>query len=348
MIAAASLGLLMTACTKDEPTEASCEEGFCSTSIAYVSNEGSFPNNGSISRVDLSTGKVTEFLYEDGNDGVSPGAGIQSVAAYSSNGYVVSTGNGGGNLHIVDFSTFTNTTSLSFSYPRYIDFDGVSAYLTNGNKAGMLYKISTASNNLTDSVSVGNGPENLLITDDEIIVANSGGWNIDSSISFVNLSTFEVDTTLNIGYKPNDLVEDKNGNIWVSCAGLSQWDDNGPTAPMLYEISAKTKAILNSYTVGTTDQSISRIAINTAKDVIYYYHGSGDIFSFNIDGSSLNNSAIISGSFYGIAVDPSTDNILAFDAQGFTSDGMMSVYSTKGSLITSYSVGIGSNGAFIK
>ena len=343
-----SLGLLMTACKKDETISLSCEDGDCSNSVAYVSNEGAWPGNGSVSKVDLSNGEVTEFLYEDANQGVSPGSGIQSVSHYSSNGYVVSTGSGGGNLHIVDFKTFTNKNSLSFSYPRYIGFDGNSGYLTNGSGAGTVYKISTTSNTVSDSVSVGNGPENLLITDDEIIVANSGGWSVDSSISFINLGTFKVDTTINIGHKPNDLVEDKNGNIWVSCSGLSQWDVNGPTAPMLYEINPTTKAVVNSYTVGNVDESIKRIAINNAKDVIYYYGASGGIFAFNIDGSSLNNSAIINGDFYGVEVDPSTDNILTFDAKGFTSDGEMSVYSPKGSLINSYSVGIGANGAFLK
>lgn len=348
MIAVMSLGLLMTACKKDETKETACEGEFCSTSVAYVSNEGAWPNNGSVSKVDLSNGVITEFLYEDANQGVSPGAGIQSVAHNSSNGYVVSTGSGGGNLHIVDLTTFTNKASLSFSYPRYIDFNGNSAYLTNGSGAGTVYKISTTSNSVSDSVSVGNGPENLLITDDEIIVANSGGWGLDSTISFINLGTFKVDTTINVGHKPNDLVEDKNGNIWVSCSGLSQWDANGPTAPMLYEINSTTKSVVNSYTVGNQSESISRIAINNAKDVIYYYGASGGVFAFNIDGSSLNSSAIINGDFYGIEVDPSTDNILTFDANEFTADGEMSVYSSNGNLIKSYAVGIGANGAFVK
>ena len=348
MIAVMSLGLLMTACKKDETKETACEGEFCSTSVAYISNEGAWPNNGSVSKVDLSNGVITEFLYEDANQSVSPGAGIQSVAHNSSNGYVVSTGSGGGNLHIVDLATFKNKASLSFSYPRYIEFNGNSAYLTNGSGAGTVYKISTTSNTVSDSVSVGNGPENLLITDDEIIVANSGGWSLDSTISFINLGTFKVDTIINVGFKPNDLVEDKNGNIWVSCSGLSSWDVNGPTAPMLYEINPTTKSVVNSYTVGDSDESISRIAINNVKDVIYYYGASGGIFSFNIDGSSLNNSAIINGDFYGVEVDPSTDNILAFDAKGFTADGEMSVYSSEGNLITSYSVGVGANGAFVK
>ena len=348
MIAVMSLGLLMTACKKDETKETACEGEFCSTSVAYISNEGAWPNNGSVSKVDLSNGVITEFLYEDANQSVSPGAGIQSVAHNSSNGYVVSTGSGGGNLHIVDLATFKNKASLSFSYPRYIEFNGNSAYLTNGSGAGTVYKISTTSNTVSDSVSVGNGPENLLITDDEIIVANSGGWSLDSTISFINLGTFKVDTIINVGFKPNDLVEDKNGNIWVSCSGLASWDASGPTAPMLYEINSTTKSVVNSYIVGEADESISRIAINNAKDVIYYYGASGGVFAFNIDGSSLNSLAIINGDFYGIEVDPSTDNILTFDAKGFTADGEMSVHSSSGCHIKSYAVGIGANGAFVK
>jgi hypothetical protein len=348
MIAAMSLGLLMTACKKDEPSGESCEVAFSFTAGALVSNEGAYPNNGSISHVDLITGQVTNSLYEDANCGVSAGAGLQSVSVNSTKGYIVSTGSDGGNLQIIDLSSFKNNKSLPFSYPRYVEFNGYSAYLTNGSYAGTVYKISTQSNIVTDSVSVGGGPENLIVSNGKLIVANSGGWSVDSSITFIDLATFTVDTTLNIGYHPNDLVEDKNGNIWVSCQGLSSWDPNGPTAPMLYEINPTTKAIVNSYTVGTVDQEIKRLAINSTKDVIYYYHHNGDAFAFNIDGSALNGPAFATGSFYGIAVDPSTDNVITFDANSFTAASTMSVYSSTGDSLANYSLGIGANGAFVQ
>lgn len=347
MLAVVSLGVMMTACKKDEPGEG-CEKEFNFTSGALVSCEGKYPDNGSISHVDLTTGEVTNLIYQDANCGVGAGISLQSVAFNSTKGYIVSSGSGGGSVQIVDLSTFTNNKSLSFSYPRYMNFYGNSAYLTNGSGAGKIYKISTQSNIVTDSVSVGSGPENLIINNNNIVVANSGGWSVDSSISFVDMSTFTVDTTINVGYKPKDIVEDKNGNIWVSCAGLSSYDANGPTAPMLYEINPLTKAILNSYVVGTTDQSVNRITINSSKDVIYYYHYNGDVFAFNIDGSSVNDPAIVSGSFYGISIDPATDNILTFDSKGFTSNAEMGVYSSTGDSITAYSVGVGANGTIIK
>lgn len=337
----------MTACKKDEE-KTSCEVPFSFTSGLLVSNEGAWPDNGSVSHVDLTTGTVTNSIYEDANCGVTAGAGLQSVAINGVKGYVVSTGSSGGSLQIVDLASFKNNSSLQFSYPRYIDFSGNSAYLTNGSGAGTVYKISTSSNIVTDSVTVGGGPENLIVSNNNLIVANSGGWGLDSSISFVDLTTFDVDTTLNIGYHPNDLVEDKNGNIWVSCQGLSSWETNGPSAPMLYEINPSTKAIVNSYTIGTAAETVKRIAINSAMDVIYYYHENGDVFAFNIDGSTLNSPALIEGSFYGIAVDPSTDNVITFDTKGFTSDSEMGVYSATGDSLASYAVGIGANGAFVK
>ena len=188
----------------------------------------------------------------------------------------------------------------------------------------------------------------MIISNGKLIVTNSGGWGVDSSITFIDLATFTIDTTLNIGYHPNDLVEDVNGNIWVSCQGLGNWDPNGPSAPMLYEINPITKEILNSYTVGTSAQTVKRLAINTAMDVIYYYHENGDAFAFNIDGSTLNDQAFIEGSFYGIALDPATDNVITFDAKGFTASSEMSVYSSTGDSLATYSVGIGANGAFVK
>ncbi len=346
MIAAVSLGILMTACTKDEPT-AACEVAFGFTSGALISNEGAWPNSGTVSHVDLTTGTVTNSLYEDANCGVGAGAGVQSVAVNSTKGYIVSTGSAGGNLQIVDLTSFKNNKSLSFSYPRYIDFSGNSAYLTDGSGAGSVYKISTLSNIVSDTLAVGSGPENLHISNGKLFVANSGGYALDSSITIIDLATFTVDTTINLTYRPIDIVEDKNGNIWVSCQGLASWETNGPTAPMLYEINPASEAIVNSYTVGTTED-IKRIAINSTKDVIYYYHEYGGVFAFNIDGSTINDPAIIEGSFYGVSVDPATDNILTFNPNGFTSASTMSVYSSTGDSLASYSLGIGANEAFIK
>jgi hypothetical protein len=345
LIAALSLGVLLVGCTDDVVDEESCETPFNFSSGAVVANEGPFGGTGSLSHLDLDNGKVTNFIYEKANCDVPAGQFIQSVAYNDDKGYVIA--NGSGEVQVIGLSNFKYNQTLSFSYPRYMAFKGNSGYLTNGNYGGKVYKISTGTSIVTDSVVVGSGPEAIVALDNNIVVANSGGWELDSSISFINAATFEVDSTLVLGYKPNDIVVANNGNIWVSCAGLASWDLNGPTAPQLFEVNPSSKSIVNTYTVGTTDESISKLAINASEDVVYFYNENG-VHAFNTDGSTTLGNALISGSFYGVEVDPSTGNVLVFDAKDYASDGSVGVYSSTGDSLTSYTVGVSPNGAVFK
>lgn len=346
-IAALSLSVLLVGCSEDNEGngDSSCEKAFDFNSGAIVSNEGPFSGTGSLSHLDLENGKVTNFIYEDANCEVPAGQFIQSVAYNNEKGYVIV--NGSGEVQVVGLANFKHNKTLKFSYPRYMAFKGNSGYLTNGNYAGKVYKISVGTSVVTDSVSVGFGPEAIVALDNHIVAANSGGYGSDSTISFINAATFEVDSTLELGYKPNDIVVANDGNIWVSCKGLASWDVNGPTSPQLFEVNPSTMSIVNSYTIGTSSESASKLAINNAGDVIYYYKSDG-LYAFNIDGSTLNNPVLISGDFYGVEVNPSNGNILTFDAKDYASDGVVSVYSSNGDSLTSYSVGVSPNGAVFK
>ena len=62
-------------------------------------------------------------------------------------------------------------------------------------------------------------------------------------------------------------------------------------------------------------------------------------------GSSIDINQFIDKNLYGITIDPSTDNILGFDAGDYTSAGTMYRYDANGLLIDSYEVGVVPNSA---
>lgn len=340
-----SLAALLTACETEEPNNNNTNTQTTFSDGAYVVSEGPWGGTGVISHIDLTSGKVSNGIYKDANDDVPAGQFIQSIAFNNGKGYVIA--NGSGQMHIVDGSSIEHVKTIDFDYPRYITFKGNSGYLTEGSGAGKVYKISATSDIVTDFVNVGAGPENIITTDDQIIVANSGGHGVDSSVTFIDVVGFSVDTTLILDYKPKDLVVCSSGYLWVSCAGLGSWDTNGPTAPKLFKIDLPTKAIVNTYVLGSADESVSKIAMNEAADVIFYYKSDG-IYAFNVDGSTASNPAIINGSFYGVEVDPETGNIFGFNAKDYASNGAVQVYTASGDSITAYEVGISPNGGVFR
>jgi hypothetical protein len=54
---------------------------------------------------------------------------------------------------------------------------------------------------------------------------------------------------------------------------------------------------------------------------------------------------LISGSYYGIEVNPSDGNIYVFESTNFTGNGKMKIFGEDGSAVAEGVVGIGPNGA---
>ena len=55
-------------------------------------------------------------------------------------------------------------------------------------------------------------------------VCNVGGWGLDNTVSVINTTTDAVETTLTVGDKPNSVVVDANGAVWVLTGGFTEYD----------------------------------------------------------------------------------------------------------------------------
>lgn len=346
----ATLAIVLSSCKKEESkTETEIETG-CGTPFNYSSgalvvNEGPWGGNGTLSHINFENDEVTSKVYEKANCDIPAGLFIQSVAANEGKGYVVV--NGSAEIQIVDLTTFKHEKTLSLSYPRYMAFNEGKGYITNGTSEGKVFVIE--GNNITDSINVAKGPESILSSGSNLIVANKGVYpDVDSTISIINADDNSV-TNLHGWYKPNDIVEDKNGMIWVSCSGAASWETPGEVSPALIKIDLTTKTVVDTVIVGTPDESISKIAISPEQDVIYYYKSDG-VYRYGIEGDYLADPAFITGAtaLYGLEVVPSTGDILVFDAKDYSSAGEVVKYNSSGTKLNTYEVGVSPNGAIIK
>lgn len=338
--AAATL-LFLSGCKKDEETT-ECGTAFNFNSGALIVNEGPFQGTGSISHYDLSTNTVSNLVYEKANCDIPAGLFIQSAAINNGKGYIIS--NGSGEIQVVDLSTFKHEKTITVSYPRYMAFEGDKGYITNGTSDGKVFVID-ASNNIIDSVLVGTGPENIYSTGTKLIVPNTGVYpNVDSVISIIDINDLSVTSV--VGWsKPTDVVEDASGNIWVSCQGAASWETPGKLPPAFVKIDVNTNAVLETIMVGDSAESISKIAISPAKDIIYYYKSDG-VYRLGINGDYKEDAALITGAgSYGIEVDPVSGDIFVFDAKDYSASGEVRRYDSNGTLISTSVTGVSPNGA---
>lgn len=319
----------------------------------YVVNEGSFmSNNGSISFFDPEDGLISNGIFEAAN-GRPLGDVVQSfTVVQDTTGYIVV--NGSGKVEIVSLRNFkVSAPPLQVVYPRYfIQVSAGKGYLSAGSMDGSVYVVDLTSRLLTDTIAVGKGPEVMLQLGDRVFIANSGGWDADSTVSVIDMTTDEVVSQIQVPKIPLDMVFDGNNKLWVYCKGQATYNWDPPynliseTDAMLVRINPSTGEVEWQGVVGHAGDYTAtppRLAISKSGDKIYYLRPEG-VHVTDTETPEAGTLPLIEGSFYGMEINPSDDMIYLF-AGGFTGDGTMQVYDMSGILRGEGTVGIAPNGA---
>ena len=95
----------------------------------------------------------------------------------------------------------------------------VSAYvgsIADPELLGSVFEVDTASLAITREVKVGHQPDELCILDDKLYVCNSGGYRsneYDSTLSVIDLNTFEEIKKIPVGLNPTRIRSVANGRL---------------------------------------------------------------------------------------------------------------------------------------
>jgi YVTN family beta-propeller protein len=342
--------LLFTACKREDETpddQPPVVEDFATG--AYVVNEGSFlQNNASITHISPS-GTVTNDVYYAAN-GVELGDVLQSFTIIGDRGFAVL--NNSQKVEVVDLKTMENVGTISgLSYPRYMVSAGTNkAYLTNGSFSGTLEVLNTQTLEVTSSIAVGTGPNQLLAVNDEVWVCNEGGFGLDSTISVVNTSTNTVVDIIEAEYRPSDIVKDALGNVWVLCAGETYYDLNwsvsGHSPAYLIRFDAETHAFMGGIQVGVLGDHPRQLEVSPDGTILYYENNG--IYKYDLLNGDMPGNLIVNAARSGLSVHPSTGNVWCASISDFTNPSSVYEYSASGSLLKTYAAGIAASGVVFK
>lgn len=227
-----SMALLLVSC---DPFEPEPEPALDYSTGVWMINEGGFgQNNGSITIYQSGTRHSDPFF--DAN-GISAGDVLQRVIRFGNQFALV---NNGGNKVAVGSakSMRTQYEIINLDYPRDVVVSGDYLYIAQGAMAGKVSKYQLSNGAWVADVTVGNGPERMLITNNQLWVANSGGWLTDNTVSVIDLNTFQLQSTLYTGDRPSDMVYEANsGRVFVLGSGEiiydANWNVTGHTAATL-------------------------------------------------------------------------------------------------------------------
>ncbi|MDH6309556.1 DNA-binding beta-propeller fold protein YncE [Dysgonomonas sp. PFB1-18] len=315
----------------------------------YVLNEGNMGmNRASIDYFDYATGVYHRDIFSARNPEIVKELGDvgNDIKIYGSKLYSVI--NCSNFIEVMDVKSAKHIKRISVPNCRYMAFHDGKAYISsyagkvevNPNaEIGFVAEIDTTTLEITRKVTVGYQPEEIVINDGKLYVANSGGYrvpNYDRTVSVVDLNTFTEIEKIEVGINPHRMQIDKRGDIYVSSRG-----DYYNVPPNLYVIDSKTNKVKQKLDIPVGGMYMSG-------DSLYYYSVA---FSYNTGQNTVTygildtrTKEIISDRIitdgtdkrivipYGLTVHPETKEIYITDAQNYVVTGYVYCFSPEGKM----------------
>ena len=315
----------------------------------YQLNEGNMGTNGaSLDYFDYTTGYYTRDIFSERNPDIVKELGDvgNDIQVYGQKVYAIINVS---NLVVVfDVRTARKLKEIEIPNCRYLAFHDGKAYVSSyagpvqidpNAEKGLVAEIDTVTLKLTRKVTVGYQPEEMIVHEGKLYVANSGGYrapNYDRTVSVVDLETFVEKKKIDVAINLYRMAIGKRGDIYVSSRG-----DYKNTSPNLYVIDSRTDEVKQCLDIPVGGMCMSG-------DSLYYYSvaysmsSGGNRVTYGIldtrTKKEITDRIITDGTDkeimipYGLAINPETKEILMSDAQNYVVTGFVYCFSPEGRL----------------
>ena len=201
--------------------------------------------------------------------------------------------------------------------------------------------IDTATLAITNTITVGSNPAQMVVSGTNLYVSNTGGFAAfsapylyDSTVSVIDLTTETQTAKIVVGVNPGYIAADGAGNIYVACTG-----DYNTILPSLVKVSTGTNAVTKSV-------AIAAGVVRYYNNKLYTTGGGAGVPGVQVinttDLSVLATSFITDGTVitapYGLDIDAATGDIYLGDAKDYTAAGTVTCFDNTGKKKFSFSV----------
>ena len=323
-------------CKKDElgPQCVNCgnEDIQTQTSDVLILNEGNFGwGNGSLSHYQPSSNVVSNNVYQQANNNTPLGDVIQSAYQINNKIYVVA--NNSSKIEVINSSNFASISTITgFNSPRYfLPISNSIAYVSD-LYSSTIHIVDLNTNTITGNIITNGWIEKMILHNDTVYACDMSNDNL----LIINPNNHNLIDSIKLGVEPNSIVKDVNNNIWIMCSGGFQ-EDNAK----LFKFNPQTRSIDSTFIFSNINQSPGNLCINNTQDELYFLNN--HVYKMNINSTSLPLTPIINNSsntFYGLGIEPYSNDIYVADAIDYVQSGIIFRYSKTGSLIHQFNVGI--------
>lgn len=314
----------------------------------FLLNEGNMGSNkATLDYFDYETGIYTKNIYAERNPYVVKELGDvgNDIQIYEDKLYAVI--NCSHFIEVMDVNTAQHIAQISIPNCRYITFKDKYAYVSSyagpvlidpNARLGYIARVDTKTLIVKDTCVVGYQPEEMVIVDNKLYVANSGGYRVphyDRTVSVIDLPSFKVIKTIDVGINLHRMELDGYGNIYVSSRG-----DYYGTPSKTYIIDTKTDEVIKELPL------LSNSNMTIFGDSLYVYSTewsyitNKNTISYAIYNTrshrTITRNFITDGTDrkiqipYGIAVNPENGDFFVTDAKDYVTPGTLYCFSRNG------------------
>ncbi|HBZ66357.1 MAG TPA: hypothetical protein DEO70_05915 [Bacteroidales bacterium] len=341
--------VLITSCSKDNNPDKPTVVTPVYSGGAFICNEGAFmQGNATLDFFSYTTTAVVSNVFQSINQRPI-GDVLQSMSVIGDYGYLVV--NNSNKIEVVTMQDMKEAGVIEgVTAPRYIiKVADNKAYVSQWGDDGKIQVVDMKTLEVVKTIETGLGPEQMIIYNDLVYVANGGGWAADSTITVINPTNDVVVGTIKVGYNPKSFAVDAGGSLWVLCYGHIIYD------PVTWAIASEMPSELvklSGTSLGVDEEKVIGISAHptmlaASPDGNTFYYGGGfgfsGIYAWDNQSGSLPTTPISDKMFYGFGVNPDNGEILGLEAPSFTGPGVLYRFSPDGTQLGQYPTGIGPN-----
>lgn len=332
--------LLFVSCSDDDSKDV--PSGAYDNGVLIL-NQGKFlGGNSSVSFLSDALA-IENNIFSSVNNGAVLGDTGQDIGLEGDLAYIVL--NVSNKIEIVNRYTFAKVATIStgLTNPRYIAFEDGKGYVTcwgDGTVATDDYVavIDLASNTIVSNIPVAEGPERIVEENGKLYVAHSGGYNYGNTVSVIETSGNTVTKTITVGGVPNSL-DVENGSLYVLSGGLPSWS-GAETPGQLDVINLNDNTVTKTIAFAAATHPSNLVV----KGSSLFYTISNGIYTTATATATLPTVPLFTTEeqgVYGVYSFAVEDGLIYVgDAVDYESNGKVLVYSTTGTLVNSFEVGV--------
>lgn len=306
----------------------------------FILNEGGFNNgNASLTFYDFQKKTLAEDVFFSANSR-HLGDVLQSITIYNGNAYLVL--NNSKKIEIIDASTFLSKGTITgFNSPRYmLILNSLKAYVSDLYDNNVCV-VDLVSNSIIKKIHCSGATEQMLYTNNKVYVTNT----LQKSLYIIDPTTDQLTDSIQLSYGPNSIVLDTNNKVWVLCSGNQSKNLNAG----LYRINTLNDSVeLAIHSIAPAGIfGASKLSIDGTKKNLYWLNN--DVQTLSIYDTIISSPPFIrafKNNFYGLGIDPTSNEIYVSDAMDFAQKSTVNIYSSNGGMTATFKSGINTNGFY--